>query len=330
MGLDARLLCKILPKIWKASHRTAIIASLFYLISSASAQTTGSPNDSGGNSRVGVPQICDGQESGQRNHVSLQRQSTPADGPQMSKLETDPEGMQSEAVSQPAGSQTPGGTEQHPLQCIRVHPDKDSQNGDTSTGTAVPIIQSGPKVTLTNGMLTVDPHNASLGDILGAVRAIAGFQLDIPHSEMGGRVFDQIGPLPVREALVQLLYGSGFNYIIQTAPENLQQVTHLIVTSRTGAVETAAAGAAQQSPDQHSEQALYGGFEDTSAEDEPAPQPAIAQPMPINAANIPGVPVGFNLKKAAEEAHKTPGEILDELQKRQNEILDAQSPPPPQ
>jgi hypothetical protein len=179
----------------------------------------------------------------------------------------------------------------------------------------------------------VDPRKATLGEVLGAIRGIVGFQLDIPRSEMDGRVFDQIGPLPVREALVQLLYGSGFNYIIQTAPKNSQEVTHVFVSSRVAAaVETAAAGAALQSANEPSEeQTLYGGFEDPSPQEEPAPRPAVAQQgRPVNGANVPGVPVGFDLKQAAAEAHKTPAEILDELQKRQLEILDAQAPPPQQ
>jgi hypothetical protein len=179
-------------------------------------------------------------------------------------------------------------------------------------------------------MVTLDPHNAPLAEVLGAIRAVAGFQLDIPRSQMDGKVFDQIGPMPLREALVQLLYGSGFNYIIQTATGNAQQVTHVFVSPRTGGtVQTAeTSGPRQMAGEGDEDPGLNGGFEDTSAQEQPAPPPVVPVQAPHqNAANVPGVPAGFDLNKAAQEAHKTPAEILDELQKRQMEILDNQAPP---
>jgi len=176
----------------------------------------------------------------------------------------------------------------------------------------------------------VDPHNAPLGEVLRAIRASAGFELDVPPSGMDGKVFDQVGPLPIREALVQLLYGSGFNYIIQTAPDNQQDITHVFVSARMGGGKEIAGAARQQTKvdDIPEDQALYGGFADPSLEEQPVVQSGVAVQTPAsNAGNVPGVPADFNLKQAAIDAHKTPAEILDELQKRQLEILDAQSPP---
>jgi hypothetical protein len=42
---------------------------------------------------------------------------------------------------------------------------------------------------------------------------------------------------------------------------------------------------------------------------------------------VVGVPAGFNVRQAAAESGKTTGQILDELQKQQQQVLDAQAPP---
>jgi len=321
-----------ISKDWRrtAASLAAICIISYCVASDVSAQTPSSPRDSKDSSPSTANQICDGQEAVEGTHVSLRRNASPADDAQMSKLDTDTTGMQSDAVTEPATSSTADGTEQHSLQCLRPHPDKESQKKSTPTAADVPIAPSGPIVTITDGMLTVDPHHAPLGAVLDAIRAIAGFELNIPRSEMDGQVFDQIGPLPVREALVQLLYGSGFNYIIQTVPGNPKEVTHVFVSPRiAGASETAAVGTANRTADESAEdQALYGGLADSSSEEQPPIRPAVAPTA--SAANVPGIPTGFNLKQAAEEAHKSPAEILDELQKHQIEILDAQAPPPQQ
>ena len=343
MGRDPRPLCKMyLPHlckryvstISKATYQMATLVPVIYLIGVSlagfvSAQAPGSPRDARNASGAGGTQICDGQETGERTRVSLPKHASAADDTQMSKLATDTAETQSDGVAEPATPSTSAGTEQHSLQCLRGHVDKESQEESKPSSAAVAKTPSGPLVTLKDGILTVDPHNAALVEVLGAISATAGFQLDVPPSSMDGKVFDQIGPLPLREALVQLLYGSGFNYIIQTAPQNPQQVTHVFVSPRmVGASETAVATGPRQTADGLSEdQALYGGFADSAAQEQPAP--AVVLPAPSgNPANVPGVPAGFNLNKAAAEAHKTPGEILDELQKRQLEILDAQAPPP--
>jgi len=340
MGRDSRPPCtkKYLPYLCKrfvstmskASHQAATSVSVLYIVgvcltSYVTAQAPGPPRDSWNDPAAGGTQICDGQETGDRTRVSLPRHASVADDAQMSKLDTAQ--MQSDRVAEPATSSTSLGTEQQSLQCLRGHVDKESQEGSNSSSTAVANVPSGPLVTLSNGMLTVDPHNTSLGEVLGAISTTAGFQLDVPPLSMDGKVFDQIGPLPLREALVQLLYGSGFNYIIQTAPQNPQKVTHLFVSSRiAGTTETAVATGPHQTADELSEDQTF-GFADSTPQEQPTPAVGLPAPSP-NAANVPGIPAGFNLKQAAAEAHKSPAEILDDMQKRQLEILDAQAPPP--
>jgi len=192
-------------------------------------------------------------------------------------------------------------------------------------------VPAGPEVTYVNGLLTIDPHGAPLGEVLEAIRIRAGFALDLPHNGMSTKVFDErIGPLPLPEALVQLLYGSGFNYIIQTASTDPNIVKRIFVSPATdNAKQQTVALSARPQVGGTSEPVAYEGIEDPSdAEEAPAVASTPIQAQPTTATNVPGVPVGFNLQQAAAEAHKTPAEILDELQKHQLEILNAQSPPP--
>ena len=335
MGRDLRRPSDIsLPELYKFAHswmcRNAVSLSLFCMACAASAQTPGSPENLGNALRKSPPQICDGQESGEQNHLSLKRNSSAADGAQMSQLQTDPAAAQSDEATDRANSRDSVATQQKPLQCLRAHPKQRAETSSRGVDSVAPVAPPSPRITFSGGTLTVDPHNAPLGDVLSAIRKIAGFELDVPRSGMDTKIFDKVGPLPIREALVQLLYGSGFNYIIQTAPDNPQDVTHVFVSTRMGKGEEMAGAARQQTEvgEVPEDEALYGGFADPSLQEQPIVQPGVAvQTPPPNAGNVPGVPAGFNLKQAAAEANKTPAQILDELQKRQLEILDAQSPP---
>ena len=192
--------------------------------------------------------------------------------------------------------------------------------------------KSGPVVSYRDGLLTIDPHRAPLHDVLKAIRDRVGFTLDLPSSGMDAGVLDErIGPAPVKEVIVQLLYGCGVNYIIQTASGTGQEVQRIFVSTPSRAPGRESVVAAARAPqDDSQEPQVYSGFipANTSASELTPVRPVPGQQPTSSAENVPGVPANFNLQQAAAEAHKTPGEILDELQKQQNEILDSQTPPP--
>lgn len=197
------------------------------------------------------------------------------------------------------------------------------------------IQNAGPVVNYKDGLLTIDPHGSPLHDVLSAIRDRVGFTLDLPPRGMESRVLDeQIGPAPVKDVLVQLLYGCGANYIIQTASGTPQNVQRILVSapSHGAGRDNLVAAAQKPNEDDDQEPPTYAGFipANTSAPELVPVRPAAGQAPATNAANVPGIPTDFNLQQAAAEAHKTPGEILDELQKRQNEILDGNAQTPPQ
>jgi hypothetical protein len=173
-----------------------------------------------------------------------------------------------------------------------------------------------PIVSYADGQLSINAQNVPLGDVIEAIRVRTGIAVEFPSETMNDPVFDHVGPAPLRDALTQLLYGSGFNYIIQTSSQDPQTVTQLVLSTQLRV--------ASSDPPKHANQ--------------PAPiQPDIAelpannelpiQAAPIQSARQQGIPVGFNIQQAAKDSGKTPGEILDELQKRQQQVLDNQAPP---
>jgi len=199
-----------------------------------------------------------------------------------------------------AETANPGDPPQPPAQVSEVH------------GSA-----AGPAVSYSDGELTVNPHNAPMKDVIEAIRVHTGISVDFPSESMNDRVFDQVGPAPLRDALTKLLYGSGYNYVIQTSPENPETVTRLFLSTQSHVAATEP----RPAPPPVVEQAeAYGATPSTDA-------PAVPV-QPIQNPTAIGIPVGFNIKEAAAASGKTTGQILDELQKQQQQILDSQAPQP--
>jgi hypothetical protein len=189
-----------------------------------------------------------------------------------------------------------------------------------------------PTVSYAGGMLTINAENVPLRDVIDAIHVHAGIVVEYPAESMEDRVFDHVGPAPLRDALAQFLYGSKLNYVIQTSFGDPQKVTKLVLSSQS---RLASAGSQPRvnkaGVDQPEAPAVYGGagFADETPDEPAAPVPP--PNLPARAATIiPGVPDGFNVQQAAAASGKTAGQILDEMQKRQQQALDDQAPPPPQ
>ncbi len=87
-----------------------------------------------------------------------------------------------------------------------------------------------PVVNWDGSLLTIDAENSTLTDILIAVRTRTGASMEIPPSASGERVFVHLGPGPIREIVSSLLYGTGFDYIVETAEDDPNALRSLVVT----------------------------------------------------------------------------------------------------
>lgn len=89
-----------------------------------------------------------------------------------------------------------------------------------------------PKVTCERNQLTIIADNSTLGGVLAAVHSCIGVQVDIPEGAAGKRVFENIGPGPVREVLESLLNGTDLNFAIGSSATDPQKVDSILLLLR--------------------------------------------------------------------------------------------------
>lgn len=106
-----------------------------------------------------------------------------------------------------------------------------------------PAPERPPVITWDGKLLTIDAENSSLEQILIAIRAQTNATMEIPASAASERVALQIGPASIRDVLSTLLYGSSFDYVIQSADDDPDSLRSLILTARGQADDSADAPA---------------------------------------------------------------------------------------
>jgi len=325
------LLCAddTLPTLSILSEHFVLLVALGVLIASpppVSGQTD-NPSDS---SKQAIPQaqICDGlkQSDPHRLSLSMAKSQSSDDGPSVAEQQPASQGSSEvlgEDVRLPEVTNSSRVTQEEALRCKKksmtepMRPDDPlPQTNQSAQPAETPIV---PTVSYAGGELTIHAENVPLRDVLEAIQARAGIVVEFPQEAMEDSVFDHVGPAPVQDALAQLLYGSGYNYVIQTSSQDPQIVTKLVLSAQTHVASTSPPQhASPPKNEQADNQALYGNNAQVAIE--PIP------PVPA-ASTLIGIPTGFNVQQAATTSGKTPGQILDELQKHQLQVLDDQSPP---
>ena len=135
-----------------------------------------------------------------------------------------------------------------------------------------------PRVTYSNGQLTIDSQNSTLADILTAVRAQTGAQID-PPPNAGERVAAHLSG-PPREVLSSLLDGANVGYIIVGSPDNQNVVQKVLLTTlRSGPSPPASAAMNTPPPPE--------------PDDEPPPPQPMVTPQPGMQPGMHGQPNSF-------------------------------------
>jgi hypothetical protein len=99
----------------------------------------------------------------------------------------------------------------------------------------LPPVQSpahAPVISWDGNRLTIDAENSSLSDILLGIRSRTGASIEMPASTNRERIAVHLGPAPIREVISSLLYGTNFNYVIQSAEEDDGALGKVILTAR--------------------------------------------------------------------------------------------------
>lgn len=89
-----------------------------------------------------------------------------------------------------------------------------------------------PVISWDGNSLTIDAENSSLSDILLGIRSRTGASIEMPASTNRERIAVHLGPAPIREVISSLLYGTNFNYVIQSAEEDDSALGKVILTAR--------------------------------------------------------------------------------------------------
>jgi hypothetical protein len=165
-----------------------------------------------------------------------------------------------------------------------------------------------PQVHYSQGQLTIVAENSTLADILRAVRAQTGADVEVPPNATE-RVVTHLGPGPARDVLAALLNGSHFNYVMLGSAAHPDSVDKLIVTSKSGAVPEPAPPAAATPVAQ--------GTDEGQMDDPGPPGVDIAEQPVDNPAGDSGNEENQEQPTEGQPKVKTPEELLRELQQQQ-------------
>jgi hypothetical protein len=91
-----------------------------------------------------------------------------------------------------------------------------------------------PLISWDGKLLTIDAENSSLGEIMLGIRSRTGASIDMPASTNRERIAVHLGPAPIREVLSSLLYGTDFNYVVQSSEDDDSALGKVILIPRDG------------------------------------------------------------------------------------------------
>ena len=86
------------------------------------------------------------------------------------------------------------------------------------------------KVTYVDGQLTITAENSLLSDILSALHAAMGAEIDLPPSASGERIWVRLGPGPARKVVSELLSGTDLNFVIQGSATDAEGIHSVLLT----------------------------------------------------------------------------------------------------
>jgi hypothetical protein len=184
-------------------------------------------------------------------------------------------------------------------------------------------------VTMTNGLLTIDAPNSTLGDVLRGVHNATGAEIE--GASPTDRVAVRLGPGDPRQVIAALLEGTPYDYLILGSQEKPNAVTRIVLTQSSGGASAGAS--AQNGPPNRSQPPMpQPSVNEDSQTEDTATQPAgenpaeQTQPPPAQPEqNTPNAQSGTN---GAANGPKTPEELFKQLMPAQPAQPANQSPQP--
>ena len=148
-----------------------------------------------------------------------------------------------------------------------------------------PPAQPALQVSYRDGLLGIHANKATLSEVLFAIQQRTGADISIAAGAEQEKVVADFEPAPAPEVLARLLNGSRFNYLILSATDDPRKLDRVIMSNRTEMGNMAPPLAQVQN--------------DVSADDDPAPAPAVRN-QPTNA---PPAPPGAEVRPLADNSN---------------------------
>jgi hypothetical protein len=115
-------------------------------------------------------------------------------------------------------------------------------NQQAATPAAAAEAAKPAQVTYQDEKLTILAEGSTLSEVLFAVRAATGTNIDLPGGAALQRIWIRLGPGPARQVLRDLLDSTEFNYVIQASATDPDGVGSISLTIRSKGSETGAQG----------------------------------------------------------------------------------------
>ena len=147
-----------------------------------------------------------------------------------------------------------------------------------------------PEVTYQDGQLTIIAENSLLSEVMKALRAALGGDVDLPTGVADQHIWVHLGPGPARRVLRDLLDGTEFNYVIQASENDPDGIRSVLLTPRSKSTGAEKAG----SPERSAIRRMPGTGSDTQSgadSENPPPEPvASVDPSQTTPAAPPAPP----------------------------------------
>jgi len=155
-----------------------------------------------------------------------------------------------------------------------------------------PTHAAAPTLSFDGRTLSLSAENQPFGQVMGLFQRQLGLEIDIPGDLSGLRLpLVEVRNLSMREALLKVLEGSNYDYILVAVPEQPDRVKRLVVPGKSSKVSAAAT--AFRSTNRPLEDPFGGGVETTfedNANVQPEPVPNAPAQNPPAQGLVPGQP----------------------------------------
>lgn len=187
---------------------------------------------------------------------------------------------------------------------------------------------SPPRVSFSQGQLTVIADNSSMQEVLDAIHGATGSQFDVQRGSGDNRVFGKFGPGPVSKVVGDLLKGGGISYILVSSPANPGGLQRAMLMGKAVAPPPITAQPPQAAQNNNNVEDDNGGVDPSQYETEDGAAQAEASQQQQQQQQLQqqqGVVVNGAIGIPPNNGAKTPEQLLQELQQiRQQQIQQIQ------